>query len=468
MEHPEKGTAQERREQGDEFPEKGKDSASKPEEIIDPRWKDAEEKANALGVEGISGLREEQKVRREDVESKREHELEMKKSYECNLERVRGEMEMLRGEMESKKQSILSRIFEWKRIRELKRELTRSAGVAESYGEEIQGREKMLEQFDVLLDLESKYEGYLDTLEREKIQEAREALEEERQRGLDSLIKKHNVYFVHRFVTGEYKPSQNNRSIDTRGLTVEDQLDIALSIKAPLSTSTLHPGTEEGLFSDVLGKGEGFGVLLSGGRAQGGGASDIGSVALNREERLISKETKTLKSVEDGIVKSFFGGDPQYQESTSYNEIVVQQPEIAGVVFNWLEGTGNQGVLQEEGENTLIDGKGTKYGRWWERVANIQKRNTPIFVLDRKDNTVRQVYDINIEKRTFRVTPVWTPDMFVNMPGIYKQHIDPEEKKRAIGRVYDHVSGILTDEEKQTARFGGKEHERVWTYVNPS
>ncbi|NTV22596.1 MAG: hypothetical protein HGB03_03485 [Candidatus Yonathbacteria bacterium] len=403
---------------------------------------------------------------KERLYSGKESVLAEKESYERNLERLRGEMESLRSEVESKRASILSRILEWKRIREIQQELARDTHAEESYTEGIQEKEKILKKFDELLSLEDAYEVYVDGLAQQKEQEAHEMMEEERQRDIDYLIKKHNVYVMHEFITGENTPFEDNESVNTRGLTVEDYLDIDLSIKPPISTSTIHPGTQESLFSHynkTEGQESGFGILLSGGRAQGGYHEDAWSVAKNRNERSMPEEMQTLESVNKAISKV-----NTYDTDTGYNEVVVQSPEIAGVFFNWLEGEGNKDVLKENVENTLLDGNGTRYGGWWERIANIQKRNTPIFVLDRKDNTVRQVYDIDGEKRTFKVTPVWTPDMFVNMPGIYKQHIDPEEKKRAIGRVYDHVSGILTEEEEKTAVRDGREHERAWTYGNTS
>ncbi len=176
MEYPkdtvEDNATQEEQVNGGESEAKEKDGDT--EEAVDPRWKDAEEAATVLGIPGIEGLREKQKQYREDIESRKEHVLDVKRSDESNLERVRGEMELLRNEMEAKKQTILSRIFEWKRIREIKKELTRNAGVEESYEEEIQGREKVLEQFDALLDLENTYEAYLDTLEQKKTIEAQE------------------------------------------------------------------------------------------------------------------------------------------------------------------------------------------------------------------------------------------------------------------------------------------------------
>ncbi len=233
---------------------------------------------------------------------------------------------------------------------------------------------------------------------------------------------------------------------------MEDYLDIALGIEPPLSTSTIHPGTRESLFSRYN-KVEGqesnsnFGVLLSGGRAQGGHHEDAWSVALNRNERSMPEEMETLENVEKAISKV-----NTYETDTGYNEIVVQHPEIAGVFFHWLEEDGNKGVLKEGEENILPDGNGIQYGWWWKTVGNFQKRDMPLFVLNQTNNTVREVYDLDFEKRTFKVGPVVEPAELTHLHESQKRHQTPEARKRAVGRVFDHVSGILTDEEKEMYR----------------
>lgn len=165
----------------------------------------------------------------------------------------------------------------------------------------------------------------------------------------------------------------------------------------------------------------------------GGGRSDIGSVAVGLRDRRVSTNDASLDSIENAITGR---GDDE-----PYNELIVEQPEIAGVYCRIPSGI----PLTEN--ISLQNGNGVRYDSWWGKLQNVMNRNVPIFVLT-SDNKTHLLYDIDPEKRTFKVAGEVNPEDIVDMPGIYKQHLGKNEKKAAVGRVFDSVSHLLTDKEK--------------------
>lgn len=414
------------------------------------RWKDAEAAVTASGSGAIEQLRREHTTEKEFLSETKEGMVGIKEAYERKLEEVKERISELEKEMEGKRSSVLSRIVNWNRIRKIREELDTRSIDESLLAESAKKEEEVLAYVDSLLSVEVTYGEYLNALEREaKDKELREFIEDEEKRKVESLVEKHNVYMVHKLVAGDWKPSENNKAVNTRNLSAGDQLDIVTGLAPSLSVSTLHPNTEEGLFTDTLSKGGGFGILLSEGRVQSGSPSDAGSVAVGRGEREQVGAKRTVDDIDKAIRKEFTSDKPSYETNRGYNELVIQNPKAAGLTFEWLEGDGNMSALKEEEENTLLDGNGIGYGVWWRLIGNMQKRELPIFVLDRTNNTVREVFDLDAEKRTFRVGPIVEPKELTQLSDEYKGHLNPEARRRAVARVFDHVSGILTEEEKE-------------------
>ena len=99
-------------------------------------------------------------------------------------------------------------------------------------------------------------------------------------------------------------------------------------------------------------------------------------------------------------------------------------------------------------ETSLQNGGGIRYDRWWDRMQQVMDRDIPIFILD-TNNEAHMIYDIDIEKRTFKVSPTINPEEVGEILG--QQHRNADNEKAAVGRVFDSVSHLLTEEEK--ARF---------------
>ncbi len=415
------------------------------------------EKANITDSEEESEEQELLKPPKEtidDLRSMKEFAQSRKESSERLFEMKQKEIERLREEIEGKKEGIIQRIFEFKKIREMERQLGFQREVGERHEKDASEIQKLIGQYDGLIAEREHYDALVEEAYAENDafdERGKEAvLEEERKRDIANLAKEHGVFFAHDYVVGDGMPSANNKAINTRGMDLLDLLDTDLALAPPIAVSSLHPGTREGLFHDGSGKRSGgFGCFVSAGRVTAAGRGDIGSVAISRYERVVfGEELKKADNIDEAIKKDDFDGKSGYEESTSYNELVVQNPEIAGVYIRWEEGDGNQSALADNAEITLQNGNGRGYDEWWETIGGLKMRNIPFFILDRSNNTTRLAHDIDMEKRTFKVTPVFTPEMMVSMPGIYKQHTDKEERRKAVMRIFDKVSGVLTEEEK--------------------
>lgn len=384
----------------------------------------------------------------EEAKRGKKYSLSDMESIQENIDEQLVKIETLRSEIESKKSSIISRILEFRKIRESETKLRRQESLLTDYERRLVQKKEFVEAYDYLIGEETKLAVLMEDAHKEnaefdaKKQEA--FLEEERNRDIKNLTKKHGVFFVHDVVDGEWKPSANNRSINTKQLDFNNQLDILHGLEPTISTSTLHEDSRQNTFGEYS-----FGVLLSGGRVLGGDKSDAGSVAIDRKNRYISKEKRTPEAIENAILRKTFASEKEDAKgNTDYNELVVENPEIAGVCVKWSE-EWSEGVSLIEGDEIYLKNKGgIRYDEWWNKISNIMKRGMPIFILSRDSNTVRMMYDIDVKNNSFKVTPQYSPEDFANMPGIYQQHLGKDEKRKAVMRVFDKAVGLLTEEEK--------------------
>jgi len=67
------------------------------------------------------------------------------------------------------------------------------------------------------------------------------------------------------------------------------------------------------------------------------------------------------------------------------------------------------------------------------------------------------LYEINVAKRSFKVTPEFKPSQMTTLPGIYKQHLGDTEKRQSGMRVIDKVTGLLPEEEMEKYTPDGTE-----------
>lgn len=386
--------------------------------------------AAEVGERTLDVAQEGKEAKESDVESARQH-----------IEEYQQKAERLRNDIDAKKRNVITKIMNFKQLKELKKELNREQTIVQKHEEEQKWREEMIGYYDRIIEEEEQMgrlmeEAYADN-ELFDAEKKTEMIEEEKGRSLMEQAKKHGVFFVSDIVTAEWKPSANNRALDTKGLDFEDQLNIMLGLEPTISASTLSPDSNNRTFGNGA-----WGVLLSGGRIVGGSESDTGTVAMGLRSRYIDKQHQDVESIDKAIGERYGGKT----ENTSYNELVIEKPEVAGVYFK-LE-AGELMEYTNSDEEVLLP---KEYGdAWWEeRIGAMMKTGMPIFVVERGTNRVRMVHAIDMQKRSFKVTPAYDPENVVNMPGIYKQHLDEEHRRVSVGKVFDKAAHLLSKEERE-------------------
>lgn len=373
-------------------------------------------------------------------EGKQARETEQRWTQE-RVEQYQQKLERLREDINGKKKNLISRVLHHKQLRELRNDLRRNENIVAQYAEEQQWRQEMIAYYDRIIAEEEQMGKLMEDahLDNEQFDEAKriELQEEEKERSIVEQARKHNVFFVSDIVTAEWKPSANNRVLDTKALEFEDQLHVILGLDPTISASTLSPGSRNRTFGTTS-----WGVFLSGGRIIGGEQGDAGSVARGLRERYFSKPSRSVAAINEAIERpSVAGGKTQ---DGSYNELGVENPEVGGVYFK-LETDDLPSDMQTGQEISLP----RQYGEaWWAQIGAVMQTGAPLFAIERNNNTVRMVYDIDLASKTFKLTPPYAPENIVNMPGIYKQHLDPDHRRRAVGQVFDKTAHLLPAEER--------------------
>lgn len=394
----------------------------------------------SLGVDSLREAKQDRNSALSDVESMKRFE-----------ELYSGQAEKLREEISQMKANLITRLLEFRRIRELKREL-KAAENSQSVAREQSARKaELLGFYDKLVaeqeELSRLMEEALKDNEEFDASKRSELLENEKNRDVKTLAGKHKVFFVHDIVVADWKPSANNRAINTKNLDFEDQLDIVLGLEPTLSVSTLSPDSKNRTFGDYS-----WGVLMSGGRVVGGQESDAATVAAGLRNRRIEKRFQTIEAIDKAIERPWGGGK---KNSESYNELVLEKPEVAGVYFKWND---DLPAFEEGGDIFLLNSEKARYDGWWKRLGQATRSGAPVFVIE-QDNNVRLVHGIDLVARSFKVTPKYEPENLIDMPGIYQQHLGKEEKRKAVMRVFDKAAGLIPEEEQEKYRPDGSEND---------
>lgn len=138
---------------------------------------------------------------------------------------------------------------------------------------------------------------------------------------VSKIMKEKNAFFVHMIqVTKDLDVSENNKSIDTSRLSVADKLDMVYGKNPSLSASTLRPRTADGTFRGV------FGALFSHGEVKSAHQGDAGTKALSSKERyVIGGNRNSVEDIDEAIDRVHV-----FENQKSYNEIVLDNPEVAG------------------------------------------------------------------------------------------------------------------------------------------
>lgn len=136
------------------------------------------------------------------------------------------------------------------------------------------------------------------------------------QKRVEHVLMRNNAFIVHTFLMNEELRHNANSNISGRA-TIEDDLDILLSLEPSISTSSVVPGSKQGLWGNEIG------VVIGGGDVRGVSAGDEGTITGGIKYR-------------NGTVSSALEIDEKVSDTSerSYNELVVNNPEIYGFFVN--------------------------------------------------------------------------------------------------------------------------------------
>ncbi len=373
-----------------------------------------------------------------------------RQSYQNSLENMQHfseqfekRAESLRGDIDEKKSGLLSRILHFRQIRDLESELGITEHQARRSREMADERAQLIAQYDRIIAEENELGALMEEAQKENEawdeEKRHDYLESERRRDLTQLSREHKTFFVHDIVTAAWKPSENNEAVNTKQMDWGDQFDVLLGLEPTIAASTLDHahGGEQRTFGQ-----QSWGVFLSGGRVLGGNVVDAGTRAYGLYDRVVPKGKDDPDAIEHAITGRGEG----------HNELIIEKPEIAGVYAKWFPD------IPLLPEMSLQNTKSVGYDGWWKNMRKVMDRNVPVFVLT-QDGRTKMLYDIDPESRTFKVTDAeFEPEHLSDLPGIYKQHLGEEERKKAVMRVFDKVSGALTEDQREQFAPDSSEH----------
>ncbi|OHA80024.1 MAG: hypothetical protein A2675_00635 [Candidatus Yonathbacteria bacterium RIFCSPHIGHO2_01_FULL_51_10] len=137
------------------------------------------------------------------------------------------------------------------------------------------------------------------------------------QKSVDQTILRNNAFIVHAFLTREEFRHNELSNVEKRA-TLEDDINLLLSLEPSISTSSVIPGSGQGLWENNVG------VILGGGDIAGAEQGDAGSYTTGIKGRKIIGQEGISQTKIDAIISK--RGDDK-----GYNEIIVDNPKIFGM-----------------------------------------------------------------------------------------------------------------------------------------
>lgn len=136
------------------------------------------------------------------------------------------------------------------------------------------------------------------------------------QKTVEQTMIRNNAFIVHTFLLDERFRHNENSNISQRA-TLEDDIDILLSLEPSISSSSVVPGSRQGLWGGQIG------VVLGGGDIRGVAQTDAGTRTggIKMRNGKISDSKEIDEKVSD-------------KSERGYNELVVNNPEVFGFFQN--------------------------------------------------------------------------------------------------------------------------------------
>ena len=140
------------------------------------------------------------------------------------------------------------------------------------------------------------------------------------QKSVEQALVRNNAFLVHTLTTHEKLRHNKNSNITGRA-TLEDDIDLLLSLEPSISTSSITPGVKTSLFQEEFGN---IGVILGGGDIEGAAHADAGSISTGiKRRRIIGENSVSVEKIDETI--------GQRKDGDGYNEIVVNNPKVFGI-----------------------------------------------------------------------------------------------------------------------------------------
>jgi hypothetical protein len=140
------------------------------------------------------------------------------------------------------------------------------------------------------------------------------------QKSVEQALIRNNAFLVHTLTTHEELRHNTNSNIIGRA-TLEDDIDLLLSLEPSISTSSVTPGVKTSLFQEEFGN---IGVILGGGDIEGATHTDAGSISTGiKRRRIIGENDVSVEKIDEVI--------GQRKDGDGYNEIVVNNPKVFGM-----------------------------------------------------------------------------------------------------------------------------------------
>lgn len=203
---------------------------------------------------------------------------------------------------------------------------------SEELSDQDAGAEK--ENMDQLIENSEKLKSIKDKIKEhyKKADEIAKRKFESMQKSIEQTMIRNNAFIVHTFLLDERLRHNENSNIAQRA-TLEDDIDILLSLEPSISTSSIVPGSRHGLWGGRIG------VVLGGGDIRGITQTDNGTITggIKMRNGKISSSKEIDEKVSD-------------KGERGYNELVVNNPEVFGFFQNvQIDKLGNMIGFEETG-----------------------------------------------------------------------------------------------------------------------
>lgn len=266
-------------------------------------------------------------------------------------------------------------------------------------------------------------------------------------KSVEQVLQRNDAFIVHAFLLDEKLRHNENSNISSRA-SLEDDLDILLSLEPSISTSSVKPGSRHELWS------EGIGVLVGGGEVMGGAQTDEGTRTAGIKYR---NGTKLTSEQIDVLVSD--------KSDRGYNELVVNNPKVFGFYHTVkIDDLGNLRAFNLSSSSELNK---SNRDAFMDRMDLATKKGMPLLVMT-SDRHVYEFVSVD-EKGVVTVGREITPEEVAKGNAGYSN-----EQRKKIGEgiisknlfknlndqkeVKEIVAGFSQQENRQDAQFSNAEY----------